>query len=88
MKLIHLKYRAHSGIYGFRGNRKIPFLKITMALPRLIAPAKRLLEQGVQFEGYPLHGYQSYESNIDFEIRSVLSFEAMANGEYFIWKQR
>ena len=58
-----------SGIYGFRGNRKMPFLKITMALPRLIAPAKRLLEQGFQFEGYPLHGYQSYESNIDFEIR-------------------
>ena len=88
LNYVDYNYRSHSGIYGFRGNRKIPFLKITMALPRLIAPAKRLLEQGFQFEGYPMHGYQSYESNIDFEIRSVLSFEAMANGEHFIWKQR
>ena len=60
----------------------MPFLKITMALPRLIAPAKRLLEQGFQFEGYPLHGYQSYESNIDFEIRWVLSCKEITNGGF------
>ena len=57
------------GIYGYHGNRKLPFLKITMALPRLIAPAKRLLEQGFTCPGYSVHGYQCYETNIDFEIR-------------------
>lgn len=58
-----------SGIYGFHGNKKVPFLKITVALPRLIAPAKRLLEQGFSCPGYSQFGFQAYESNIDFEIR-------------------
>ena len=57
------------GIYGFHNNKKLPFLKITVALPRLIAPAKRLLEQGFTCPGYSAHGFQAYESNIDFEIR-------------------
>ena len=57
------------GIYGYHGNRKIPFLKITVAIPRLIASTKRLLEQGFACPGYSQYGYQTYESNIDFEIR-------------------
>ena len=57
------------GIYGYHGSRKIPFLKITVAIPRLIAPTKRLLEQGFACPGYSQYGYQTYESNIDFEIR-------------------
>ncbi|XP_060591908.1 DNA polymerase delta catalytic subunit-like isoform X2 [Ruditapes philippinarum] len=59
-------------IYGFHGNRKIPFIKITVALQRLIAPAKRLLEQGFNCPGYGQYGFQSYESNIDFEIRFMV----------------
>ncbi|KAK6191029.1 hypothetical protein SNE40_002779 [Patella caerulea] len=43
-----------------------------MALPRLIAPAKRLLEQGFQCPGFGTSGFQSYESNIDFEIRFMV----------------
>ncbi|KAM8927098.1 DNA polymerase delta catalytic subunit [Pelodytes ibericus] len=59
-------------MYGYHGKRIIPFLKITMALPRLIAPAKRLLEQGVRFGSFPMHCYQAYEANIDFEIRFMV----------------
>ena len=55
-------------IYGFHGNRKIPFLRITMALPRLIAPAKRILETGFKFASFPEKGYSTYESNIDYEV--------------------
>ena len=62
-------YFCIKGIYGYHGNRKLPFLKITMALPRLIAAAKRLLESGFVCPGYSQYGFQAYESNIDFEIR-------------------
>ncbi|XP_071544881.1 DNA polymerase delta catalytic subunit isoform X2 [Panulirus ornatus] len=60
-------------IYGFHGNRKVPFLKITLARPRLIAAAKRLLGEGKVFLssiGTPV--YEAYESNIDFEIRFMV----------------
>ncbi|KAM5131970.1 DNA polymerase delta catalytic subunit [Mantella aurantiaca] len=59
-------------MYGYHGKRSMPFLKITMALPRLIAPAKRLLEQGLRVDSFPTHSYQAYEANIDFEIRFMV----------------
>jgi DNA polymerase delta subunit 1 len=48
----------------------IPFIKITLALPKLIAPAKRLLEKReVNFKDFCNISYAAFESNIDFEIR-------------------
>ncbi len=38
-------------------------------LPKFIPIVKRILETGFDFPGYGLQGYQTYESNIDFEIR-------------------
>ncbi|KAK4320604.1 hypothetical protein Pmani_008540 [Petrolisthes manimaculis] len=60
-------------IYGFHGNRPAPFLRITLALPRLVAAARRLLGEGkvyVPSIGTPV--YEAYESNIDFEIRFMV----------------
>ena len=59
------------GIYGYHGpNGMRPFLKITLAYPKLIAPTKRILEEGFTVPNLYTHrGYQTYESNIDFEIR-------------------
>lgn len=68
---------SRESIYGYHGNRKIPFLKITVALPRLIAPAKRLLEQGFTCPGYLQHGFLSYESNIDFEVRFMVDSDVV-----------
>lgn len=47
------------------------FIKITLAIPRLIAPAKRLLERGeVRFRTFnPDKPFAAFEANIDFEIR-------------------
>lgn len=62
-------------MYGYHGKRSLDFLRITMAMPRLIAPAKRLLEQGLKFGPFPLQCYQAFESNIDFEIRCVHQYQ-------------
>uniref|UniRef100_A0ABM5GSA5 DNA polymerase n=2 Tax=Pogona vitticeps TaxID=103695 RepID=A0ABM5GSA5_9SAUR len=59
-------------MYGYHGQQLMPFLKITMAMPRLIAPAKRLLEQGLRCGTLGVHHYQAYEANIDFEIRFMV----------------
>ena len=56
----------------FQGNKLVPFIKITVAIQRLIAPTKRLLEGGhVGIPGVtpPPNGYKAFEANIDFEIR-------------------
>lgn len=64
VELVH-----RQSIYGYAGEDLIPFLKITVALPKLIAPCKRLLEKETIFPTFSNHPYQAYESNIDFDIR-------------------
>ncbi|XP_054160471.1 DNA polymerase delta catalytic subunit-like [Oppia nitens] len=56
-------------IYGYKGYEKIPFLKITMCLPRLVAAAARILSNSSAFS---TEGIQSYESNIDYDIRFMV----------------
>ncbi|XP_051905089.1 DNA polymerase delta catalytic subunit [Hippocampus zosterae] len=64
-------------MYGYHGNRSLDFLRITMAMPRLVAPAKRLLEQGLKCGPFPMHCYQSFEANIDFEIRFMVDCDVV-----------
>lgn len=39
--------------------------------PRLMAPARRLLEQGIRLAGLGTPSFAPYEANVDFEIRYV-----------------
>uniref|UniRef100_A0A8K9XZA7 DNA polymerase n=1 Tax=Oncorhynchus mykiss TaxID=8022 RepID=A0A8K9XZA7_ONCMY len=64
-------------MYGYHGKRIADFLRITMAMPRLIAPAKRLLEQGFKFGPFPIQSFSSYEANIDFEIRFMVDSDVV-----------
>merc|ERR1719244_199163 len=59
-----------STIYGFQGNKMSPFIKITLAIPKLIAASKRLMEKGeVKVPGIGDFIGRPFEANIDFEIR-------------------
>ncbi|XP_046893515.1 DNA polymerase delta catalytic subunit isoform X1 [Hypomesus transpacificus] len=64
-------------MYSYHGNKPVDFLRITMAMPRLIAPAKRLLEQGFKFGPFSSQSYPSYEANIDFEIRFMVDCDVV-----------
>lgn len=48
-------------------------MQITLALPKFIAAAKRLLERREIAAPFNGHDYKAYESNIDFEIRLSIS---------------
>ncbi|XP_040565732.1 DNA polymerase delta catalytic subunit [Lepeophtheirus salmonis] len=68
--VLNVELVQKSTIYGFQDNKMIPFIKITLALPQLIAPSKRLLERGeVNCPGINSTSYRVFEANIDFEIR-------------------
>jgi DNA polymerase delta subunit 1 len=56
-------------LVGYNGEDKLGFIKITVALPQLIAPAKRLLEKDLVYPPAGPHNFQPFESNIDFDIR-------------------
>ncbi|XP_042171491.1 DNA polymerase delta catalytic subunit [Oncorhynchus tshawytscha] len=82
-------------MYGYHGKRIADFLCITMAMPRLIAPAKRLLEQGFKFGHFPIQSFSSYEANIDFEIRFMVDSDVVGccwielpKGKYRVREER
>lgn len=59
-------------LYGYtKDDSKSLYLKITVALPRLIAASKRLLEKENVYPVFSGHHYKMFESNIDFDIRFV-----------------
>ncbi|KAL2713432.1 DNA polymerase delta catalytic subunit isoform X1 [Vespula squamosa] len=58
-------------VYTYTGNEKNAFLKITVALPKLIAPCKRLLEKEIVYNEFN-HTYTPFETNIDFDIRFMV----------------
>lgn len=65
---VHLVTKEN--VYGFQNNRKSQFLQIDVLLPKHISTVKRILESGFEFPGFNgVQGYQTFESNIDIEIR-------------------
>ena len=58
-------------IYGFQNNSLFPFLKIIVSLPKLVAAARRLV-CSVQLQPFRTICHQSYESNIEYEIRFMV----------------
>lgn len=68
--VLDIRLVTKENVYGFHGNRKSQFLHIDVLLPKHISTVKRILETGFEFPGYGgVQGYQTFESNIDFEIR-------------------
>lgn len=67
--ILDIKLETKENIYGFHGNKKSQFFCIHIILPKYISNVKRILESGFDFPGYGMQGYQTFESNIDFEIR-------------------
>jgi DNA polymerase delta subunit 1 len=69
--VLALEMVQKQSIYGFRGSEKLTFLKITMCLQRLIASAVRCVDSIFRSseDSTPV---QTFESNIDFEIRFMV----------------
>ena len=59
-------------MYGFYQNKLFKFLQVTLALPKYLAPAKRLLENGITLSNYGTKWFQVFETNIEYEIRFMV----------------
>ena len=58
-------------MYGFYFNKMFPYLKITVATPKLVAPTRRVLST-TNIPPFNSVSYHSFESNIEFEIRFMV----------------
>ncbi|XP_032939927.1 DNA polymerase delta catalytic subunit [Catharus ustulatus] len=67
--VLGLQLLRKQSILGFQGDLQPLFVRVQLALPRLVAPARRLLERGLRWGGLGVQPAPPYEANIDFEIR-------------------
>lgn len=72
--ILEVEIVKKANMYGFGDNKKIPFLKITVALPSYVGKLARALEKTSPAAfGYPAGVViRTYESNIDFDIRFMV----------------
>lgn len=56
----------------YQGDDDQTFAKITVALPRLIAPSKRLLRTQVIYPPADHHEFTDFESNVDIDMRFMV----------------
>ncbi|KAM8794769.1 DNA polymerase delta catalytic subunit [Eudromia elegans] len=57
---------------GYQGPALAPFVRVRLALPRLVAPARRLLERGLRWGALGVTPAPPFEANVDFEIRFMV----------------
>lgn len=69
-------------MYGYTGDEKSLFLKITLALPRLVSRCKKIVEEETILSEFR-HQYIAFESNIDFDIRCALELYLSLFNFYF-----
>ncbi|XP_064635067.1 DNA polymerase delta catalytic subunit-like [Lineus longissimus] len=70
---MHMK----ESIYGFHCNKKVPFLRVTMAIPRIVPAAKRILEGGFNVSGYSTQAYSTFESDIAYVVRFMVDTDVV-----------
>lgn len=69
-----------ASVWGYQNKRTSPFIRITLALPTLIPPAKRFLEQGIMV-GTSRRHFLTYESNIPYILRFMIDLK-MSGGNW------
>lgn len=59
-------------IHYYIGDDKVNFIKVTVAMPKIVAAVKRLLEREIIIPEYNFQDCRCFESNIDFDIRFMV----------------
>lgn len=67
--ILDVEIVKRQNMFGYNGEDKETFLKVTITLPRLAAACKRLMDRETIYKAFGHHHYKFFESNIDFDIR-------------------
>ncbi|XP_023636370.1 DNA polymerase delta catalytic subunit isoform X2 [Capsella rubella] len=59
-------------IMYYQQQKSQTFLKITVALPTMVASCRGILDRGLQIDGLGMKSFQTYESNILFVLRFMV----------------
>lgn len=61
----------------YTGEDNQKFVKITVALPKFVPAAKRLIENQIIYQPLSAHSFTFFESNVDIEMRFMIDTKIM-----------
>jgi DNA polymerase delta subunit 1 len=67
--ILHVEIVRKKSLQYYTGEEKSNFIKIFVAVPKLIAASKRLLEREIILPEMNFQDCRTFESNVDFDIR-------------------
>jgi DNA polymerase delta subunit 1 len=72
--IVNVEICLKQSIYGYHGDSKSPFIKVTVNEPRMIAKARAKFETGLTVPGYdkPVIAETTYESNLAYLLRFMI----------------
>lgn len=70
--ILEVQILERLSLVGYAGDELQQFIRITVALPRLLAAVKRLLERERVYDKFDFQDCRAYENNIDFDIRFMV----------------
>lgn len=73
--VFNVELQRKQNIYGFYGNQKALFLKITLFNPKMLPAVKRVLEGEFTFDDGPSQSYFAFESNLEFTLRLMIDLK-------------
>uniref|UniRef100_A0A1J3K960 DNA polymerase n=2 Tax=Noccaea caerulescens TaxID=107243 RepID=A0A1J3K960_NOCCA len=68
----HIEMVQKRSIMYYQQQKSQAFLKITVALPTMVASCRGILDRGIQIDGLGMRSFQTYESNIVFALRFMV----------------
>lgn len=71
-QIVEIKIVMKENIYGFNGNKRSAFIKITTALSNHLNSAKRILEDGISFGPFEKLIFSTFESNLALIMRFMV----------------
>lgn len=78
--VIRVERVKKQSIWGYHFNEMGDFLQITVALPALVATARRMLEKGITVPGLGMKFFSTYESNLQFALRYMVDKNLRGGG--------
>lgn len=76
----NLEVVQRKSVWGYQEKKHHDFIKITVAVPSLVATARRLLENGLQLGAYGSRQFQTYESNVAYVLRWMVDLDVKGGG--------
>lgn len=78
--VIRVERVKKQSVWGYQGNDLADYLQVTVALPAMVATARRMLEKGITINSVGFKTFTTYESSLAYVLRYMIDKNLRGGG--------